>query len=320
MVRSSTKLRHLRWVIQWNTPWRRALSGRSVRRDIQGVELWMPWSHRLPDYAATWPDYGQNLVKLAALLGPLGSAEPLQVLDVGANIGDSTKQILNQAQARVLAVEADPYYLGFLERNVGDLPEVTIAPVLLTTASKTDLTWVPTRRGGTTHFSESAAEGSAPDDSQQATTATPPASVGSVSVAQLPEAFPDFGHIRLIKSDTDGHDTELIPELAAAYRSAKPVLFFEFDPGLTLAVAALNADDIWGELAELGYDRVGLWSHVGVPVGICPIDGAAEAAAKLIAHSKPRVPYLDIVAVHADDPAGQAAIDTLFDTHTLIGE
>jgi nucleoside-diphosphate-sugar epimerase len=56
-------------------------------RDVPGVLLAMPWSHRLPDYARFFPAYGQNLVDLAVGLGEID--KPLGVMDVGATIGDS---------------------------------------------------------------------------------------------------------------------------------------------------------------------------------------------------------------------------------------
>jgi FkbM family methyltransferase len=278
------------------------LPHRAVHRTVQGVELWMPWSHRLPDYAAVAPAYGQNLVRLAALLTPKNEAPPLKVLDVGANIGDSTKQILAAADARVLAVEADPYYLGYLRRNVGGLGEVTIAEVLLTTEDD-DSTWTPARRGGTTHFltsGESVAAGEA---------ASVPQAARSLSVNRLVDAYPEFADIRLVKSDTDGHDVELVPALARAYAGSTPVLFFEFDPKLTRQVAGRDADEVWPALAALGYETVGFWDHAGAPLGTGSCADAAARAAEYLTAGPAR--YLDVAVVHADDASGRAALAQL---------
>src|SRR4051794_4587238 len=102
---------------------RDAWPDRAVVRDVQGVRMTLPWSHRLPDYARVMPAYGQNLVRLAELLGA-GEA-PLTVLDVGANVGDSTLQILSATEATVLCVEADGYFLDYLHRNVDSDSRVT---------------------------------------------------------------------------------------------------------------------------------------------------------------------------------------------------
>ena len=88
---------------------------RKVVRDVQGVRMVLPWSHRLPDYATHNPNYGQNLVEVARLLA---ETRPLTVMDIGANVGDSALQILHAADGKVLCVEGDTAYLEFLHLNV----------------------------------------------------------------------------------------------------------------------------------------------------------------------------------------------------------
>ncbi|MDP9091570.1 MAG: FkbM family methyltransferase [Actinomycetota bacterium] len=252
--------------------------------------------------------YGQNLVELAELLALAEVAEPLQMLDVGANIGDSTKQIMNSVPAQVLAIEADPYYLGYLRRNVGALPAVTIAAVLLTTASNSERQFVPSRRGGTTQFRESAGGAVPAKASRRSETSESGDSTGSLSVEELPRAYPKFARVRLIKSDTDGHDTELVPKLAAVYDATRPVLFFEYDPALTSNVTGGEASLVWAELAALGYDRVGFWRNDGVKLRECECKDAATTALELLAAAA----YLDAVVVHSDDVSGRAALNSLF--------
>src|SRR5690242_14860117 len=97
--------RRSRWAVRSLAP------EREVTRTVQGVELRMPWSHRLPDYAAAVPAYGQNVVRLAEALG---GDHTLPVVDVGANIGDTALQVLHRVDARVLCVEGDPHWLTWL--------------------------------------------------------------------------------------------------------------------------------------------------------------------------------------------------------------
>ena len=80
----------------------------------------MPWAHRLPDFAAATPTYGQNVVDLAERLAT--GVEPLQVIDVGANIGDTALQVLNRVDARVMCIEGDPYWLEWLRANTEGTP------------------------------------------------------------------------------------------------------------------------------------------------------------------------------------------------------
>lgn len=298
-----SRVRALLLWARMRSPLRRMFGHRSVFRRVQGVGLWMPWSHQLPDYAAFAPDYGQNLVELAVRIA--GEAEaPLRMIDVGANIGDSALQILARVDARVLAVEADPYYLGYLRRNVGDRSDVTIAPILLSTTADRDAAWAPTRQAGTAHFVQRTNDTS----SSVALDALP-----SVAAARIPQEYPAFDQVRLIKSDTDGYDTSLIPELAETFQQSRPVLFFEYDPALTARVAGARAEAVWPELAELGYGRVGFWDNAGAALGAVSINAASEFASGLLAREVRADGYLDVVVVHKDDPAGWSAVGAIFD-------
>jgi hypothetical protein len=139
---------------------RKVFGNRRVMRDVQGVSLAMPWSHRLPDYARLVPTYGQNLVNLAVGLGEVD--KPLGVIDVGANIGDSAAQILAKADARVICVEADPEYLPYLERNVGSDNRCLIEFGLLVVDIAEASGLGAVRSGGTTRFAQDGADRAAP--------------------------------------------------------------------------------------------------------------------------------------------------------------
>lgn len=261
--------------------------GRRVRREVQGVSLVMPWSHRLPDYAAAVPRYGQNLVDLAEQLAT--DDRPLTVLDIGANIGDSTVQILHRVDARVLCVEADDAYLGYLAENVGHDDRVVVERCLLVAGEPSGESMAPVRSGGTTRFESSDAAQSAP----------------VVGVEALKRRHRDWSDLRLVKSDTDGHDVALVPAVAAVWSDSRPVLFFEFDPRLT-RIAGYEPDAVWGELRDLGYDLVGIWDNLGSPVAAVAI---GDVTSLLAAHD---AAYWDVAVVHAADAAGHEALARLF--------
>jgi FkbM family methyltransferase len=288
------RVRHLAQDL-FNRTGRSLFGNRAVMRDVQGVRLAMPWSHRLPDYARLFPTYGQNLVDLAVGLGEID--KPLGVVDVGSNIGDSAVQILAKVDARVLCVEADPEYLPYLERNVGSDNRCVIEFALLVTdtAEASDLGAV--RKGGTTRFVQGGAGGAA----------------ATRTVAELPVRHPELPPIRLIKSDTDGHDTTLIPPLARAYAKSRPMLFFEYDPDLTRKAGKSDPATVWAELRAAGYSYVGIWDNFGKPIEVLPID---EVPTRVAVLDKPVTDrgyhYWDVAVVHADDRAGKAALDRLF--------
>jgi len=277
--------KHLEWAVRDRFP------NRKVVRDVQGVRMVLPWPHRLPDYAGDGP-YGQNLVQLAALLGE--AEPPVRVLDVGANVGDSTLQILHAADARVLCIEADPYYLEYLHLNVGDKPEVEVVEALLTPDVRTEAT-TAVRVGGTTRFTE----GSTGD------------ALESITPTDLRKQHPDFDDLRLVKSDTDGYDVVLVPVIAEAWADRRPVLFFEYDPHLT-RLAGNDPDAVWPRLASLGYREVAVWGNGGHAVGRTTVD---EISAKMAPLEEKiglrKTAYWDVAVVHDEDDIGRAALEQL---------
>jgi FkbM family methyltransferase len=280
-------------------PWRRLLPNRTVRRQVQGVELFLPWSHLLPDYARAAPAYGQNLVRLAEALEAERDADrgPLRMLDVGANIGDSTAQVIARTGAEVLCVEGDPYWARYLRMNLGDEPRATIVEALLT---GTDGEWdaaAPVRMGGTTRFVQDADQGGA---------------FPAVTISDLRAQHPRFDDLRLVKSDTDGFDAVLVPAIAAVWRDVSPVLFFEWDPALTRKADPRDPDLIWAKLADLGYSDLAIWDNGGAPLGQLPI-GEAAAHAQTLGRGSADLGYTfwDVAARRADDAEAARAFDSL---------
>ncbi len=278
---------------------------RAVTREVQGVRMTLPWVHRLPDYTATpGSPYGQNLVRLAALLHRTDA--PLHVLDVGANVGDSALQVLAATPgARVLCVEADDFYLSFLRRNATD--RMAVEPSLLLTGDAPAAAAAPVRHWGTTTFT--------------ATPGPPAGATPTVTVAELLARHPDFAPVRLVKSDTDGYDVELVPALARAYAANRPVLFFEYDLRQTRA-AGLDPLPVWGDLAAQGYAEVAIWSNGGLPLTRLPLASMPAAVEELEAREaaeaaagRRQTAYWDVAVVHADDAVGLRATCELVPSH-----
>jgi FkbM family methyltransferase len=284
---AATVKRRLGWLIRDRFPFR------PVVREVQGVRMVLPWSHRLPDYATWGPRYGQNLVDLARLLAEGG---PLTVLDVGANVGDSALQILHATEARVLCVEADRAYLEFLHRNVDSDERISVVEVLLTPEDQ-DSGRTAVRTGGTTRFVDGRGQDAMP----------------TISAARLREQHPEFAALRLVKSDTDGYDVDLVPAIAEAWADARPVLFFEYDPYLT-RLAGLDPAAVWPRLERLGYHRVAVWDNGAAPLGQTTTQeiGAQGAVLEVASNQRARGrTYWDVAVVHDADTAALAVVDEL---------
>jgi FkbM family methyltransferase len=295
----ATPMQRRRLALRINVPWRRLMPKRMVHRHVQGVDLYLPWAHLLPDYARMRSWYGQNLVNLAAALERrMDPADPpMNVIDIGANIGDSAAQIMAHTNARLLCVEGDPYWAAYLHKNLDGNPRASFAEVLLTPDDDTWVTSSPVRTQGTTRFTQDADKlGSLPP----------------LSTNALRDLHPDFAQVRLIKSDTDGFDPVLVPAAAQTWHSSTPVLFFEFDTILANATGDNEPNAIWQKLSDLGYSNLAIWDNTGDALGQLPISQATKEAALL----DPRPVHLgyhfwDVAACHGDDAAAKSAFDEL---------
>ena len=284
---------HVGWWVRDRFP------NRKVVREVQGVKMVLPWPHRLPDYAGNGP-YGQNLVQLARALAERDS--PVTVLDVGANVGDSALQILDATDARILCVEADPYFLEYLHLNVDSDARVAVVEALLTPDGHTEAT-TAVRTGGTTRFAEGDADDALP----------------TVTPARLLADHPDFADLRLIKSDTDGYDVVLVPAITESWGGARPVLFFEYDHRLS-RLAGNDPLEVWPRLQKLGYRDVAVWGNGGNVLGRTTVDAIADLTAPLEEKVGVRAQnYWDVAVVHEDDAAGLAAIEKLVPASQRLG-
>jgi FkbM family methyltransferase len=262
-----------------------ALPDKAVRRRIQGVELSMPRSHALPLFALDDSPYGQNLVQLAR--GIAAAEGRVVLLDVGANIGDSTAQVLDAVEGHAVCIEPDPRWLPYLQENVAGKAEIEAA-LLLTEPSTTSL--APDHyKPGTTRYVETVA-GSAD-------------AAASITVAELAERHPALADVRLVKSDTDGYDVGLVPVIARTFAASRPVLFFEFQPGLTRrATPSVDPNGIWQVLHDLGYEQAAVWHNYGWPLGSAPTVTLSSRTQAL--EGEGSTDYWDVAVAHRDDPNG----------------
>jgi len=274
----------------------RMLPNRPVRRRVRGVDMVLPRRHLLPYMAREGSPYAQNLVDLAVLLGR--TTPDLVVLDVGANVGDSALLILDRVACRVVCVEGDPEWLTFLERNVGHRDDVAIAPVLISGDGEEQLVSIVHADSGTSQV-------------VRASEAT--GGLHTVPAGQLAEMHPELERVRLVKSDTDGFDVELVKSFARTFRASRPVLFFEYDPRATRIVTPeVTPSSLFETLAELGYEHATVWTNGGHVLGTGRVRELIERS-QVLEGGREGVGYdfWDVAVAHGEDADGTAALAEL---------
>lgn len=271
----------------------RLLPDRPVRRQVRGVEMLLPRRHVLPYLAADDRPYAHNLVDLAVRLGA-AAEEELVVLDVGANVGDSTLLIRDRVACRTVCVEGDPQWLRYLEQNVGHLTDVSIEPSLLAGDGEVGFASIVHEDAGSSHL--------VPADEGTGTPMLP--------AGELLARHPELARVRLVKSDTDGYDVTLVPALARTFAASKPVLFFEYDPVPTrIATPGVEPARVWAELAEQGYDRAAVWTNGGRVLGNATVADLATRCEVLDADRGDRgYEFWDVAVAHRDDADGATAL------------
>jgi FkbM family methyltransferase len=208
------------------------------------VELKLHLSHKFPLSRQTWPQYDTALPRIAALVAKEYGV--LKLIDVGANVGDTTALVAASVPGSFLCLEGDARYMQLLEENATYLANrfsstVAVENVLLDeSARRSNLKF--------THAYGTSSAVELPDGEASG------AIVESVTLDRLiEEKHPAFHDANVLKIDTDGYDFKVLRGAKHLLTEAKPVLFFEYSPSC-LVDAKEDLFSIFPYLIELGYE------------------------------------------------------------------
>ena len=255
-----------------------------VRFQLAGMTLLVPISHDLPMLRKRFPLYSENLARLT---GAVAAKYPdLAAVDIGANVGDSVALIRSAAPVPVLCVEGDARYLEYLRANTAALANVSIAPVFVA-ASTGELPASFEAARGTGHLEVGGAGNGL--------------SVATASLDALVAEYPLSGRFKLLKSDTDGFEAVILTAARATLEAYRPVLVFEYDPGL-LGANGIGGLDLLRSLHEAGYAWALMYDNFGDLVLGAALDDRRhlEELHGYVSGRRSEL-YLDVAAFHQDD-------------------
>ena len=215
-----------------------------VTYQIGDIPLRIPLSHQLPYYRKAFPQYSSNLGRIGVAVQQ--KYPDLSLIDIGANVGDTVAIVRQDAHYAILCIEGSTTYLPLLRGNLDSVSDVeieagfvggAIGPV--DASLRTD--------GGTGHLAMGGTDG------------------GTVWLTTLDEIIlrhPRFDSAKLVKSDTDGMDCQIISGAVEYLARVRPVLFFEYDPDLTARAggAAIRVFDVLG---KAGYRYALVYENTG---------------------------------------------------------
>lgn len=215
-----------------------------VTYQIGQIILQMPLSHQLPYLRRAFPQYSSNIGRIGAAVQQ--KYPDLSLIDIGANVGDTVAIVRQDAHYPILCVEGSTAYLPLLHRNVDQLGDVEIEAAFVGGTSGPVAASVRTA-GGTAHLSLGGLD------------------QGIISLRSLNEIIlrhPTFDGAKLVKSDTDGMDCQIIAGAADYLASARSALFFEYDPDLT-ARSGAKAIHVFDVLEATGYRYALVYENTG---------------------------------------------------------
>jgi len=209
---------------------------------VNGCPLVLPISHDFPLDRKWFPEYGNNIARLAAFLER--RFPDLSVIDVGANVGDTLALLRTRSSAPVLCIEGSPRYFPILLHNAAHLQPAQVLQ-----------SFVGDREG--------VIEGDLVHD--RGTTSITAHGHGQIPIRTMVSILKDYAQFRgaqLLKSDTDGFDAKVLKGARDWLEEAFPVLFFEFDPYL-LRRQRDDPEKLLEFVTECGYDCFLAYEEMG---------------------------------------------------------
>jgi len=168
----------------------------------------LPADHRLPDYQRAHPKYDRFLPHLVKYIDQSDT-----VIDIGANVGDTLAGMVEQRpEASYICIEPDDSFYRCLEENVeriktsiGGLKVRTIKALIGKNISNVSLDG----KGGTKHAVVNG--------------------TGVIPSMPLDQILSDASNtnIRILKSDVDGFDYDVLDSSMSVIEKHGPIVFFE---------------------------------------------------------------------------------------------
>jgi FkbM family methyltransferase len=216
---------------------------KGIEYELDGLTLGLPETHALPSIRKSYPIYGMNLARAAAVVKQ--HYPDLRVIDIGANVGDSVAIIRSKVNCPILCIEGFDDYFAFLLHNVGQLPEIELEKSYVGIEGwEMHGTIRPLRGTAGVHLN--------PTESK----------IPMRPLKDILASHPAFECAKLWKIDTDGLDTEIILNNVQAISLTRPIIFFEYDPHF---FEQLNLDGfaVFERLLGANYSRALFYKNTG---------------------------------------------------------
>ncbi|TVP60718.1 MAG: FkbM family methyltransferase [Nodularia sp. (in: Bacteria)] len=228
-------------VLQEKKPIINQLDKNFITYNIKEIPLRLPHDHALPLYQARFRLYDKFIALIAK---HLPNSQDF-IVDIGANVGDTTALLLQYCLNPIICIEADKEFFSLMKLNLLDYNErITFVNSFVSKNTSNQVELV--KNNGTAKAVE-----------------TENKFIESHSLESIMIKL-DIGKCILLKTDTDGFDFEILLSSLSKIKEDTPILYWENE---ILSITDIElAKDLLNKLADMNYTKYMVIDNFGNPL------------------------------------------------------
>lgn len=203
-----------------------------------------PSTHPLAKNLRRYKYYSRNLSRLVDIIS--SQIPDLEVIDVGANIGDSAAFVnsVGVKPKKIYCFEGEKEYICYFKHNTSSMNNVVLFETFLG------------ENDNEKNFNVYKDDGTLRIDT------TKKGEIQIDSLDNILNSHKELENVKFLKTDTDGYDFKILRGAKKIITKAKPILFFEYD---RVYLDKVNDDGFstFDMLEDLGYDKAIFYDNYG---------------------------------------------------------
>jgi FkbM family methyltransferase len=248
-----------------------------IKTKIGEKVLFMNFSHQLPLYLVQHVLYDTALPRIVK---KIGISKKLNIVDVGANVGDTTALIkASNNNVNLLCVEGNAAYSELLKKNYKEDKTVFIEESFCSDISEAKNISLNTKSGTAT------IDLNIDLDNQ----------VNFLTLDEIMKKYNEFINVDLIKVDTDGFDYKVLGGASEILKNQQPFVFFELDKYFLLKNDE-NTMSIFEIFKGNSYKSFILYDNYGYLVGLFTFN-QLDIVEDIIDYMYNKKMYLDVLMI-----------------------
>ncbi|MBP1646055.1 MAG: methyltransferase, FkbM family [Bacteroidetes bacterium] len=254
--------------------------------NVGNYRIQSPGSHTLSKNLKNHKYYSRNLLRLIDIIGDFIS--DLEVIDVGANIGDSAVLInsVRNMPKKIYCFEGEKEYVNYFKENTSSMENIVLFE---------------------TYLGEENSENSFEVFKNNGTLRIDTNKKGNIKIDSIDnidgKSNNIFNNVKFLKIDTDGYDFKILRGARNLLLRSKPILFFEYDREF---LDNVNDDGFstFKMLEDIGYNKAIIYDNYGrllISIDIVLNKDILGQLDLYIKNKKGAFPYYDICVFHKED-------------------